>query len=240
MFDVNLAISEWLGRLAQGGSCRKLDIDELECHLREEIQQLEGSSPLSEEEAFLVATHRLGDAENLSREFRKINQSVLWGHRLFWAATGLYAYLMMKYLLGAASLACVWIGVRAGLRAPWLGWINVTAKGAILAGGILLFYRIFRQDASGAVSRWGKKLEGRKRRWVLLAASVVLASLLVFSAHLAMPLVLARSLSASDYGSMMVMSAYANLAWSVLLPVGLACFILRLLTSGRSDGLHRA
>jgi len=240
MFDLNQAISEWLGQLVQGGTCRKPDIDELESHLREEIQQLGRSSPLSEEEAFLVATHRLGDAESLSREFSKVNRSALWGHRLLWAATGLYAYLMMKYLLGAASLACVWIGVGAGLGASWLGWINVTARAAIVAGAILILYRMFRQDASGGVSRWGQKLEGLNRRWVLFAASVVLPSLLVFSAHLAMPLVLARSLSASDYGSMMVVSVYANLAWSVLLLVGLACFILRLLTSGRSDGLHRA
>ena len=95
MFDLNKAISSWRMNLSERQTCAKSDIDEMETHLREEIDSLTASK-LSEQEAFLVATHRLGDTDSLAAEFAKVNTSILWRNRLFWMLAGLLSYFVAK------------------------------------------------------------------------------------------------------------------------------------------------
>ena len=52
MFELNAAIRDW--RLAFGDSMREHDLNELEEHLRSQVEALMGTE-LSEEEAFLLA-----------------------------------------------------------------------------------------------------------------------------------------------------------------------------------------
>ena len=59
MFNLNEKIIKWRSNLAQSETLAVSDLDELENHLREEIEQLT-TLKLSDEEAFLVASHRLG------------------------------------------------------------------------------------------------------------------------------------------------------------------------------------
>ena len=56
MFDINEQIIKWRSNLAQSETLAGSDIDELENHLREEIEDLTDLK-LSSEEAFLIATH---------------------------------------------------------------------------------------------------------------------------------------------------------------------------------------
>ena len=76
MFDVNEAIIRWREGLAQGEACGKSDLEELECHLREQIEELSRSG-LSAEEAFWIAVHRIGETGSLTREFAKINRGTV-------------------------------------------------------------------------------------------------------------------------------------------------------------------
>lgn len=70
MFNLEEAISSW--RLQLQGASRLLDshAEELESHLRDGIDELTSPS-LSIEEAFLLASSRLGSVESLASEFRK-------------------------------------------------------------------------------------------------------------------------------------------------------------------------
>ena len=70
-------ISEWRDIYISSGHISDVDLDELEDHLREEIQEL-SSKGLSEEEAFFVAVRRIGNSSSLSKEFRKINIHDIW------------------------------------------------------------------------------------------------------------------------------------------------------------------
>ncbi|NIS38757.1 hypothetical protein GWN91_06390 [Candidatus Saccharibacteria bacterium] len=83
MFSLNREIKKWRRKLYFTGAFQKSDIDELEAHLREEVEELIALG-YSEEQAFHKATHRLGSPEILKTEFIKVNFKVLWGKRLLW------------------------------------------------------------------------------------------------------------------------------------------------------------
>ena len=77
MFDVETQISSWKDYLRARGNFKEPDIEELEGHLREEIDNLQAKG-LSVDEAFFISVKRLGNADALSREFSKINTESLW------------------------------------------------------------------------------------------------------------------------------------------------------------------
>jgi hypothetical protein len=96
-FDLNQSVSKWREGLADAGTLRSADLDELEHHLRDSVAQLRAGE-LSEEEAFFVAAGRLGSSHLLSREFAKVNLSQVWQGRLCWMLLGIFLYqLIMQF-----------------------------------------------------------------------------------------------------------------------------------------------
>ena len=70
-FDLNLAIQRWRENLAQSPKIRQESLDELESHFRESLMALQRSG-LSPEEAFLIASRRMGPTVSLEEEFVKV------------------------------------------------------------------------------------------------------------------------------------------------------------------------
>ena len=70
-FDLNRALQNWRAQLAASSSVNRENREELETHLRESIARLRGAG-LSEEEAWLIAQKRFGQAKALGEEFEKI------------------------------------------------------------------------------------------------------------------------------------------------------------------------
>ena len=70
-------IDEWRNHVSQANGVGGHDIEELETHLREQITDL-GGSGLAPDEAFLIAVKRLGDIDDLSREFALEHGGRLW------------------------------------------------------------------------------------------------------------------------------------------------------------------
>ena len=73
-FDLNTAIRNWQDRLKRSPQFQDENLVELESHLRDSVARLQ-EAQLSEEEAFMVATHRIGSLEQLETEFAKINRN---------------------------------------------------------------------------------------------------------------------------------------------------------------------
>jgi len=71
-FDLSGAIQKWRRDLAQSAAFHRADLDELEAHLRDAIPALQAAG-LSSEEAFVVASRRIGTRHTLESEFGKIN-----------------------------------------------------------------------------------------------------------------------------------------------------------------------
>lgn len=70
-------ITEWRSFVARGSAVDHHDVEELEAHLRDQIDELHAAG-LDDEEAFLVAVRRMGRVDELSREFARENRGRLW------------------------------------------------------------------------------------------------------------------------------------------------------------------
>ncbi len=70
MVELEQAIRSWRRYLGRAASLNTSDLDELEEHLRNEVERLEADG-VGVEEAFHTAVARLGDADSLRREFGK-------------------------------------------------------------------------------------------------------------------------------------------------------------------------
>ncbi|RQW00089.1 hypothetical protein EH220_00605 [bacterium] len=70
-------IAVWREFVAQGKAISTTDIEELEGHLRDQIEALTGMG-LDSDEAFLIAVKRIGSLNALSREFAREHSERLW------------------------------------------------------------------------------------------------------------------------------------------------------------------
>jgi len=70
-------IDEWRAYLRRRQAIHAVDVAELEDHLREQLATLTGAG-LAPDEAFLVAVKRMGDLDDLSREFAREHSERLW------------------------------------------------------------------------------------------------------------------------------------------------------------------
>jgi hypothetical protein len=84
MFDLEQSIAEWRKQMQTAGIKSPLLLEELENHLREEIE-LQLISGLNEERAFEISTQKIGEAKFLKTEFKKI-EAGHWNHSLTWFA----------------------------------------------------------------------------------------------------------------------------------------------------------
>lgn len=70
-------IGEWHRHFLRRQAIRSADVEELEDHLRSQVEALRAAG-LDEDEAFLVAVKRLGDQDSVSREFAREYSERLW------------------------------------------------------------------------------------------------------------------------------------------------------------------
>jgi len=77
MFDLESQIRKWRGHINSTGSLGAQDVEELESHLRDSIDELTGRG-VSAEEAFLISIRRMGDAEALHDEYAKVSTESVW------------------------------------------------------------------------------------------------------------------------------------------------------------------
>jgi hypothetical protein len=75
--DLEARISEWRSHLLSRASISQSDADELEAHLRDQVETLT-SAGLHDDEAFLVAVKRLGAVDALTSEFAREHSERLW------------------------------------------------------------------------------------------------------------------------------------------------------------------
>jgi hypothetical protein len=102
-------IQEWRCSMQQKELFKTADLDELESHLREEIDSLTQKGIL-EDEAFVIAVHRLGDEDGLEKEFHKINSGMIWKRGIFWMLGGYFlinVFVTLIYTVQSAYM--LWI-----------------------------------------------------------------------------------------------------------------------------------
>jgi hypothetical protein len=151
MFKLEQAIADWRRRMEAGGIQSKGILDELEGHLRDDIEA-QVRSGLDEERAFALAARRLGPANALNHEFAKSTRAPLAPRRMFLrtfycvcAAVAVLAdaWTIISFDLGpaervvAAGLLTVFAMYLFGLPFSW--WWKRRALRLYLAGVMKVF-----------------------------------------------------------------------------------------------------
>jgi hypothetical protein len=169
MFNLDKAIVEWRRRMIAAGIKSSDVLDELESHLREEIQnQLRsGAGP---EQAFAAAVSRVGKAKQLKTEFAKVKAAekicarenlrrwsvigaivfvylTLSGSWYFGVRSGKMEITIVDVVFGMGTVAPIilfgWLGRLLAKSLPVINenWILVVAMGVMFFGAAL--FRIF-------------------------------------------------------------------------------------------------
>ena len=167
MESVESQIAEWRAYVAEAPGVNGRDVDELEDHLRHQIAELSAAG-LAADEAFLVAVKRMGDLDDLSREFAREHSGRLWKQLVLGSEddTERTAGGWLEPLAFAlAAAVAVQIAARAaGFPDEEPSW---------LARNITLFVLPF------LAAYFARRRQLDTRHWVLTAAPFVLAALVI-------------------------------------------------------------
>ncbi len=162
MSSLNDLIKRWKEGLSKEESLQSDDLAELEQHLRNSAMELR-SSGLNEEEAFLIASSRLGNSTVLEREFRKVNGGLVWQRRIFWMLAGYVGlFVFGKLVVGVGSVAAA-VAAYAG------------ADGMLMASASLLVFVLGWVCLFFGIISLAKRGEGRFMRHVQKTSPFVLA-----------------------------------------------------------------
>jgi hypothetical protein len=184
MFDLEPAIAEWRQNMLAAGITTPIPLEELELHLREEIER-QRQTGLAAPQAFALAVQRIGEAPTLKAEFQKAGTISGFNHRRIYhaalAAFALYVAietlswvrqpLIISPFVGPISL--FWYGLAKALAAPetfpfifngpqwppfsvilWLFLLNYLYVGAMAATLIARRYRPQQSAWLGRLLNW--------------------------------------------------------------------------------------
>jgi hypothetical protein len=216
MFDLEKQLEQWKQRFATFEGMRRSDLEELEQHVRDSVVALT-SIGLNAEEAFVVATYRVGAPGPVVHEFAKVNGSHIWAQRVFWMTVGALGYAALALVIGAlAALSQVVVSL-AGATGAAVGY---TAVGVTcLAWGALAAFMYNRRNEPARFSGLSSGVIAS-----LVACSVVVASGMKFGTALVLP----RLMPVPELAEVVMISNAATLLSTVLLPLVLLIVILSL------------
>ena len=219
-FDLSRAIQQWRENLAQSPVFRTENIHELESHLRDSIATLQ-TRELSAEEAFVIATRRIGKGGALETEFAKVNRRDVWLDRALWMLIGVQIWGLAMDLTGSVArnaLSWGWASTNYsykenGLALP-VALFSLTHVLVLAASLVLCWWLVVRK---------GEKLGARLaplllRRSTLIATGTGLCLLLLIARSLSfvMQILLIRSVNIQTYAPMAQCLNYSQFyAWPI-------------------------
>jgi hypothetical protein len=178
MFDLETAIRSWRETFLGREGVRAAQADELEDHLRQEVDRLragvqERSPLLSEEEAFLLAARRLGSTERLAEEFRKSDPRAVWRQRWIWMLCGYLGIGLAISLVSAAAALTLATAQSSGLDARIAVYFLVVLAGA---AGTLALARFVARSETRSAPRLGRGLRSTAGLVALTLTAIALTA----------------------------------------------------------------
>ena len=170
MFELKEQIIKWLSLLEADESYKKTDVEELESHVLEEIDQLKDKG-LNEEEGFWVATHRIGNVKDLNVEFKKVNSILIWKKRLLLVIGGFLFFTIMPQIFRIFTYRLYFIKM------------NINSFPIILysilqiLGISFMVYLIFSNQAGIFISRWFERVKNRKFTKFIIYGLILIGSI---------------------------------------------------------------
>ncbi|MBL9140099.1 MAG: hypothetical protein JNK85_29780, partial [Verrucomicrobiales bacterium] len=226
-FDLTRALLGWRSRMSAAGPCRAEDVDEMETHLRDSTAALEARG-LTTEEAFLVATRRLGREADLALEIAKVHPAEVFRTRAIWMLVGILVFGFVGDVARVSSNVFV-LGSRwLGADSLWLGWIGILgALLPVVAGAV-----IFAGFARGRRFIITPRATDRFRHHALRASLVLGALLAARVAALTFPIAIARELDPSALGHLYLVRGYGLTVGGFIFVLLAATFLQVLLQRG--------
>jgi hypothetical protein len=201
--------------LLAGGTMSPADVDELESHLRDEVAALGALAALDDEEAFLVARHRLGRPAALREEYDKVHGAT---RCALWMVAGYVVFQLAMSLVQAFAHALVAVARGADPRVSAL-LVPLSLCGLGIGLGVVLWWFLF-HGLAGRIGLGISRLTRSARGLAVVASGVLLAfagSWVVSS--LAKTLAM-RTLGPEEYmGTSIVVWAYSLLTPPLLVVV---------------------
>jgi hypothetical protein len=136
MFDLDQTISEWRRQMLAAGIETPVPLEELEIHLREDVEQGMRSG-LTAQAAFETAVQRMGQADGLKAEFKKAGKTNRYSrinHNAVYVAA-LFIFLITWQFLNLVPTP--------GLDSRTLVAYFQTGNGKNLGGGLMGMYTMF-------------------------------------------------------------------------------------------------
>ncbi len=170
MFDLKEQIKKWRSLLEGDESYKNTDIEELESHVVEEIEQLKDNG-LNEEEGFWVATHRIGKSEDLNLEFKKVNSIFIWKKRLLLFLGGFLFFTIMPQIFKIFTYRLFSINLDQN------NFPSIEYSFFQILGVSLMVYLIFSNRAAIFITRWFERLKNRKFTKFIIYGLILLGSI---------------------------------------------------------------
>jgi cation transport ATPase len=172
MFDLEQSIADWRQQMLATGIKFPVPLEELEIHLREEIER-QMKSGLDEQKAFEISVQQIGQANLLKTEFKKAGGFIGWLgenksariNRILGALWLAYCSSMLWMLLLVAA------SISAGFHGPTFSWVESVLSGILVA---LIGGYIFLRGAIGSILLF--RGNTRDRRMICLLALLILTT----------------------------------------------------------------
>lgn len=226
MFNLEKQLESWKTQFAGSDSVTAEGLEELELHLRETTASLQ-QNELSEEEAFLIASKRLGQPFDLDEEYGKANPALVWKKRIFWAIIGYSASISFAHFISGLAAIASGVAAYAGWGSTITGiiWIAVVSIGwgAFLA----MVYRCTKKQSSRQFNSRHSILWG-----LALAATMLVGYGISFQINSAGHFFHTNSVGSNEFSISSVITAYGSAIIHLL--VVLAC-ITMLAVLGRQE-----
>jgi hypothetical protein len=123
-FDLQQHVVNWVNQLKAEPAITEDDSEELKCHLLDQIDHLKDTG-LDDEEAFWVATKRMGSSSVWKDEYRDVNNPLIQIKRSLIILAGVLAYFLLYYFLKFSSklilISLLWQEVDGHTAIDWAG-----------------------------------------------------------------------------------------------------------------------
>jgi hypothetical protein len=101
-YDIQEHINHWSEKLRSESSITESDAEELKSHLLDIIDELEGLG-LKEEEAFLIASRRMGRIADWDEDYREVNNPIIQMRKSLVILAGVLVYFLIYYFIKFSS-----------------------------------------------------------------------------------------------------------------------------------------
>jgi len=165
-------LGEWRSYIRRRQAVHAVDADELEDHLRSQVEAL-SEAGLDEDEAFLVAVKRLGDLDSLSREFAREYSERLWKQLVVAPGAGAASSAASRDAVVAVALA---VAAGLALKLPELFGLRIAGADAATSFYLRNLF-LFVLPFLAAYFAWKRDLQ--PSGWLWLTAPFIAAGLVM-------------------------------------------------------------